>query len=99
MEETSAVKVGLKYCGGCNPTFDRVAFVRDLTASLDFAAQWVSFEDENISCLLIVSGCEVACPNPKEFENKGLRGFSISSDEPGIKEKFSSFILGGSRHD
>jgi hypothetical protein len=99
MEETSAVKVGLKYCGGCNPTFDRVAFVRDLTASLDFAAQWVSFEDENISCLLIVNGCEIACADPKEFESKGLRVFSISSDEPGIKENFPSFILGGSHHD
>jgi hypothetical protein len=99
MEETSVVKVGLKYCGGCNPTFDRVAFVRDLAASLDFVFQWVSFEDENVSCLLIVNGCEIACPDQKEFENKGLRVFSISSDELGIQEKFSSFILGGNPHD
>ena len=93
------MKVGLKYCGGCNPAFNRVEFVKHLTASLDSVVEWVSFEDESISCLLIVHGCEIACVDPKEFESKGLRVFSISSDEPGIKEKFSSFILGGSRHD
>jgi hypothetical protein len=95
----TSVRAGLKYCGGCDPTFDRSEFVKDLTASLGFAVQWVSFEDENISCLLIVNGCEIACVDPKEFESKGLRIFSISSDEPGNKEKFSSFILGGSHHD
>ena len=92
-------RIGIKYCGGCNPTFNRVAFIMDLAASLDVAVQWVSFEDEDIPLLFIVNGCEIACVDSKEFENKGLRVFSISSDEPGIKEKFSSFILGGSHHD
>ena len=85
---------------GCgDPILVDFGLVRDLTASLDFAAQWVSFEDENISCLLIVNGCEIACVDTKEFESKGLRIFSISSDELGIKENFPSFILGGSHHD
>lgn len=97
--EKASVKVGIKYCGGCNPTFDRVEFVRDLTAWLDFVVEWVSFEDEGISCLLIVNGCETACVNLKELEDRRLRIFAVSNDEPGVKENFLSFILGGCHHD
>ena len=93
------MKVGLKYCGGCNPAFNRVEFVKHLTASLDSVVEWVSFEDESISCLLIVHGCEIACVNLKGFEDRKVRIFSVSSDESGVKEKFASFILGGSHHD
>lgn len=97
--DKTCVKVGLKYCGGCNPTFNRVEFVKDLTASLDSVVEWVSFEDEGISCLLIVNGCEIACVNLKGFEDRRLRIFSVSRDELGVKKTFSSFILGGSHHD
>ncbi len=97
--EKASVKVGIKYCGGCNPTFDRVQFVKDLTTSLDFLVNWVPFNGEDISCLLIVNGCEIACADPEEFGGEKLRVFSISTDEPGVKEKFSSFILGGCHHD
>jgi hypothetical protein len=95
----TSIKVGLKYCGGCNPRFHRQLFVRDLTASLDFLVEWVSFEDEELSRLLIVCGCETACVDPKEFEDRKLRMFFVSGNEPGVKENVLSFILGGHPYD
>jgi hypothetical protein len=97
--DRTVVKVGLKYCGGCNPTFDRVALVMDLVASLDVAVQWVSYEDKDILRLFIVNGCEMACVEPKEFEDKRLKIFSVCGDELGVKEGFLSFIKGGNLHD
>jgi len=97
--DKTVVRVGLKYCGGCNPTFNRVAFVMDLTASLDIEVQWVSFEDEGILRLFIVNGCEIACVDPKQFKDKKVKIFSVSDDDLGVKGSFLSFVKGGNPHD
>jgi len=44
MDET--VRVGLKYCGGCNPEYDRVALVRHIEKSLQGKVEFVTPESE-----------------------------------------------------
>lgn len=57
------VTVGVRYCGGCNPRFDRVAGVRRLEA----ACPWAEFSGvrpgEYRDVLLIVGGCTACCPD------------------------------------
>jgi len=52
----------VKFCGGCNPGFDRGALARE-TAILLGARLVYSQSDEADACLLI-SGCSRSCAKP-----------------------------------
>jgi hypothetical protein len=54
------MRIGVKYCGGCNPRYDRVAAVARLKADFP-ACQFVSVSDTYVDFAVIVSGCERAC--------------------------------------
>jgi hypothetical protein len=54
-------RVAIKYCGGCNPDYDRVGLVKRIKQSLDGRVEFVSLEDENIDLLLAIEGCPTAC--------------------------------------
>ena len=64
------VKVGVRYCGGCNPRFDRVAGVR----RLEDACPWAAFEGARpgvcYTLLLIVGGCTACCPSQEGLEGR-----------------------------
>lgn len=55
-------KVALKYCGGCNPGFDRVAYVEKIKSATGPDIEWVTLDDEGFDAVLLVAGCETACP-------------------------------------
>ncbi len=54
--------MALKYCGGCNPGFDRVAYVDKIKSAAGPDIEWVTLEEEGFDAVLLVSGCETACP-------------------------------------
>jgi len=54
-------RLGVKYCGGCNPEFDRVEMVRQIASRLAERVELVSWQDPVIDGLLIVAGCQTAC--------------------------------------
>ncbi len=53
--------VGIRYCGGCNPRFDRVGVVRKLQE--EFPEVLIEYTEENrqYAAILIVCGCHAAC--------------------------------------
>ena len=53
--------VGLRYCGGCNPRFDRVAAVERLAAACPRAALERAEPGKVYDLLLIVGGCSACC--------------------------------------
>jgi hypothetical protein len=71
MSET--VRVGLKYCGGCNPEYDRVALVRHIKESLQGKVKFVSPESEGVEFLLAVEGCGTACADLSAFQGMEIR--------------------------
>ena len=61
---------GLRYCGGCNPKFDRADFVRELQKS---HPEWELVYMDRISeadTVYIVSGCERACARTDDLWGK-----------------------------
>ena len=55
------MRVGIKYCGGCNPRYDRIAVVKQLARDFpqhDFLGTH-SVTDPNV--LLVFCGCRTAC--------------------------------------
>jgi hypothetical protein len=76
-------RILVKYCGGCNPRYDRVALVEKLAASLKGKAELVYSESEGVDMVLAVQGCETACTDLSAFQDLEIR--SITSVEEGDK--------------
>ena len=67
------MKVAIKYCGGCNPDYDRVALAKYIEKSLLGKVEFVSAEDENIDLVLAVEGCKTACADLSAFKATKFR--------------------------
>lgn len=63
------MRIGVKYCGGCNPHYDRVAFVKKL--ELDFPKyRFVAAQAGNTDFILVVCGCKAACARHRELSGR-----------------------------
>jgi len=54
-------RIGIKYCGGCNPTYERVELTRRLEGKVGERFYFVRHDERELHALLLVSGCETAC--------------------------------------
>jgi hypothetical protein len=81
------MRVGLKYCGGCNPEYDRVALVQHIEESLQGRVKFVSPESEGIELLLAVEGCSTACADLSAFQGMEIQVITtIEAGERFIQE-------------
>lgn len=55
-------RIALKYCGGCNPGFDRVEYFRKIRSAAGDSIEWVTLEDPGFDVVLLIQGCQTACP-------------------------------------
>jgi hypothetical protein len=55
-------KIALKYCGGCDPGFDRVEYFNTIRTAIGNAIEWVTPDDQGVDIILVISGCDTACP-------------------------------------
>lgn len=56
------MKVGIKYCGGCNPNIDRINLTKRLREKLKpdtYAFEYCDFHDCEV--VLVINGCSVGC--------------------------------------
>lgn len=64
------IKIGVKYCGGCSPKYDRVALVNTVKRALSDSCEFVSWEDPTAGHILIAAGCDTACVDIGPFTGK-----------------------------
>ena len=62
-------RIAVKFCGGCDPTYDRVEYLESIKAAAGDLLDWVSVDSPDFETLLIINGCEKACPE-KELPKK-----------------------------
>ena len=53
--------VGIKYCGGCNPRYDRVAFAAALAAACPEVSWVPAWPGESYDRLAVLCGCSARC--------------------------------------
>ena len=46
----------MKYCGGCNPSYERVEYVREIQKAAGSRVTWVTLDEGDFCALLLVSG-------------------------------------------
>lgn len=56
------MKLGIKFCGGCNPHIDRTLLTRRIREKLDLnVCDFEYFDFRDCEAVLVVNGCNVAC--------------------------------------
>jgi len=83
--------IGVKFCGGCNPYYDRGAFFSSLKEKLSGQCSFVYQNCPHPVGMLIICGCERACPT-KQFEPSQYR-FLIEITQHRRVEEVASEII------
>ena len=76
--KTKEIYVGIKYCGGCNPSFDRVAFAQKLMENHNDLNFESAGETRYYDLLVLVNGCTRACALNKARGKKTISVDSLS---------------------
>ena len=66
------LKAAIKYCGGCNPGYDRVALADFIKNSLHGRVEFVALDSEVVDLILAVEGCKTCCADLSTFEGKQI---------------------------
>lgn len=69
---TKIRRIGLKYCGGCKPEYDRVQAAAAIQERLEDNIELVSHDDPAAEGTLVVAGCLTACVDLNPFEGRPL---------------------------
>ena len=83
----ATVKIGVKYCGGCNPEYDRVGVVKQIEESLRGEVEFVSPESEGVALVLAVEGCSTACADLSAFQGLEIRKIANMEDAEKFMEE------------
>lgn len=73
--------MALKYCGGCNPGFDRVAYVEKIKSAAGPCIEWVTLDEGWFDAVLLVTGCDTACPRRSLDFSKYKQTLLIKDDK------------------
>ncbi len=56
------MRAAVKFCGGCDPTFDRVEYVERIKDTAGKRVSWIGLYQDRGDVTLVVCGCPKACP-------------------------------------
>ena len=55
------VKIGIKYCGGCNPHYERVEMIQQVQSAVKGRFLFLRHDRQDLDGLIAVNGCLRAC--------------------------------------
>jgi len=82
-DKTEPPKIGIKYCGGCKPGYNRVKLVEQMQLRLEGKVRFLPAKSEGISLILAIQGCPTACADLSAFKQHTI--WSIKSPEDAEK--------------
>lgn len=65
------MKCGVKFCGGCNPRFERGEVFRDIKNSIKNIEFEYAKEETLYDILLIIGGCPSCCASYEQYKVSG----------------------------
>ena len=89
------MEIGIRYCGGCNASYDRTEFVTKLIKNLDNIHNCeIAKENTEYDCLILVCGCFNCCVSHERYKAKFKKIFVKSIND---YEKLSYDLKNGNR--
>ncbi len=82
-KESAPLRVAVKYCGGCNPGYDRGALVAELQRKLKGKILLVA-PHEDPDRFIAVQGCSTACADLSPFEEAKVLHITHEEDLPSM---------------
>lgn len=65
------MEIGIRYCGGCNASYDRKAFITNLIEDLDGTHNFeIAKESKEYDYLILVCGCLNCCVSHEKYISK-----------------------------
>jgi 3-hydroxyacyl-[acyl-carrier-protein] dehydratase len=91
-------RIGIKYCGGCNPHIDRTKLVREIIKLLPPEYIFTTEEFSSWDVGIMVCGCPAACADKPDNKNPAgqwivVAGCSVDLDSA-PEEKLADIIVG-----
>ena len=80
-------RIGVKYCGGCDPNYERVERVEKLAEKLKSHVQVVSYREPPYEILLVVNGCHKQCAELDSIPETGAKVIFLA-DQADWLEKY-----------
>jgi len=65
------MKCGVRFCGGCNPRFDRGALLRSFQKEFTNIEFSHAVEEDTYDIFLVIGGCTNCCASYEQFSVKG----------------------------
>ncbi|MDI6761483.1 MAG: hypothetical protein QME83_00480 [Thermodesulfobacteriota bacterium] len=75
----SKKKVGLKYCGGCNPSYERVEIVQRAQSQLKDRLLFLRHDEPDIEVVVLINGCCRTCAS-QDMNPTGIPHFSVRGE-------------------
>ena len=72
------MKTGVKFCGGCNPNYDRGRLYKRILEEYTEHTFEIADETKEYEALLVICGCERACANTDRY--RAEREIRVSAD-------------------
>ncbi len=86
------MKIGIRFCGGCNPRYDRGKVAGELMKAFEGKVDFgIAEEGIPYDHLVVIGGCTNCCAGYDQFDN---RGEVLKIWEPDHFEKTVSIIKG-----
>ena len=73
------MRVALKYCGGCDPAYERGPYFARIREAAGPEIEWVRLEEGDYQAVLLICGCDTACP--REEMPAGVPLVCLTNDE------------------
>ena len=87
-------RIGLKYCGGCDPSYDRVEYVRAIQEAAGDRIEWIPLDEGGFTTVMLVCGCDTQCVEMAEYVVRGCRIVRVK-DGSGTPSQILSHLLEG----
>jgi hypothetical protein len=73
-------KIGIKYCGGCNPTYERLEVIQAVQSRLGDRFLFIRPDQRDLDGMLLINGCVRSCAT-ENFDHRETAYFSISGEK------------------
>jgi 4-hydroxybutyrate CoA-transferase len=73
------LKIGVKYCGGCNPVYDRVEMIQRIQSHFKDRYLFIRYDEPGIDAMILINGCHRVC-SIHDLPPLGISSYSITGE-------------------
>jgi len=88
-QDAGLLRIGLKYCGGCRPGYDRTALAETIAERLAGNAVLTGPGEKDVDMVLALQGCPTACADLGAFEGV----FVYTLTDPGQADELIKKVI------